>query len=650
MKSSIAFLPVVDCLRAIAVLAVTLYHFQIEIFASGYFGVDVFFVISGFLIGKQLIKSDNTLKSTIEFVVRRAFRVLPMLFATTLLIVFCSYFIFLVEDFVLVGQSLKQTFLFNNNNYFWKLGDGYFSPSIELNPVLHFWSIAVEIQFYVFISIFFSLFKPFGKWRKYFLIFGGIFSFILANYGSLYGSGQGSFFLFPTRFWEFCVGILIADITVKKAPKPDFICLFSFILLLVSFSLFDKYTPNPSVFTLIPVLTSAILILLIPQSSWMEVPFRNSLALLIGRISYSIYLLHFPIAASLIYVFGNIGYSNFILAIFFIFIASIITEKYVERPFRKIDCKKRATLVLVLLGIGSWGLNHQISLGTIQPLNDISISKLNSNQSSNNRCASGSTKVIKPENACVTGDKNNVIGAFIGDSHANQMALSFSQHFTDKNIGFKVFAFAGCPPVIGVKREDANSDCTTYFKDVLTYLDSNRNIKNVFVSARHPFYFNNSRFDNGEGGVEYGAKPKYSLNAQVFSDEANWKEEYLFNFAKTLSEFSENDRVVTVILPIPEIGYDVPSRLARSIAFGKIERPVTVSYQTYLDRNEHLIDYIVGLNYPTINVSELFCDTIEKRCFASEGGQALYQDDDHLNDTGAEKMLNQIEQKLNLIF
>ena len=337
----------IDGLRALAVIPVILFHAGFELFSGGFIGVDIFFVISGYLITTILIEDlENNRFSLVSFYERRARRILPALF---LIIVFCipfSLILMLPNQMKDFSQSLIAVSFFVSNIFFWR-ESGYFSTEAEKMPLLHTWSLSVEEQFYIIFPIFLFCCWRFGKNRTFlFILFITTCSFFLSEWGWRFKS-IANFYLAPTRAWELFAGCIAAFIIQSQGVrKNNFLSLLGLILIIFSIFTYDETTPFPSAYSLIPVLGVLLLVLFACDDTLIGKILSNNALVGIGLISYSLYLWHQPLFA-FTRIFSNQNPSN--LLMFIIILLSIIPAflswKYVEKPFRDKNIIKARTIL-----------------------------------------------------------------------------------------------------------------------------------------------------------------------------------------------------------------------------------------------------------------------------------------------------------------
>ena len=331
----------IDGLRALAVVPVIFFHAGFEAFSGGFVGVDVFFVISGYLITSIILtqKAAGTF-SLLNFYERRARRILPALFLVMAVCIPFAWLWLLPSDMRDFSQSLVAVSVFASNVLFWK-ESGYFDTAAELKPLLHTWSLAVEEQYYVLFPLFLLVMWRFAKrWTVATLAVIAALSFALAQWGA-YNKPAATFFLLPTRGWEIAIGALIA-FYFARYPKPQLQrpvqeagSLIGLSLILYAVFAYSKETPFPSAYALAPALGTALIILCTTPSTLVGRVLTTKAFVGVGLISYSAYLWHQPLFAFTRQVVDgepNV-YTLIFLSVFSLALA-FITWKYVEAPFR----------------------------------------------------------------------------------------------------------------------------------------------------------------------------------------------------------------------------------------------------------------------------------------------------------------------------
>lgn len=456
--------PEIDGLRAIAVIPVVLFHAGFDLFSGGFVGVDVFFVISGYLITTILIDEiENKKFSIIDFYERRARRILPALF---LVVLACVPFAWLwmqprqMNDFF---QSIVAVSVFASNILFWQEND-YFAPAAEEKPLLHTWSLAVEEQYYLLFPIVLLFVWRFGKSKaSWAIVFLSVISFALCEWGSR-AEPTANFYLAPTRAWELFAGSLAAFVVQKRGVQNKGL-LSTAGLLAVVFGVFayDKTTPFPSAYTLVPVLGVVLLIIFSGKDTVTTKLLSNRALVGIGLISYSFYLWHQPLFA-----FARIqsleeptGELMGLLALLALGLA-FGTWKYLEKPFRN-HCVvgKRGlfsfslAMLTLFAGFGLFSLSYNLANKRPTLYEDSIVER----EKQRRFHAKQEICNLKTWEKCNEPEKGKVNVLVIGDSHAAD-ALNALYHATEGNregISFSTSDLGGCGPHLNTEETLPNT-------------------------------------------------------------------------------------------------------------------------------------------------------------------------------------------------
>jgi len=329
--------PEIDGLRALAVIPIVLFHAGFELFSGGFVGVDVFFVISGYLITTILIEDiENKRFSFVNFYERRARRILPAIFFVMLVCIPFAWVLLSNSALNKFGSGLMGISLFLSNVVFWR-SQGYFDESAEFNPILHSWSLAVEEQYYVIFPIFLILAWRFGKNRVFWMIvLMATISLLLSEWGWR-NKPTANFYLAPTRAWELFAGSITAFIVQKQGvQKNNLLALFGLSAIIFSIFFYDKTTPFPSVYAIVPVIGVVLLVLYADKETFVAQLLSTKGFVGIGLISYSAYLWHQPFFA-----FFRIYNKQIALDLYFslgliisTFVIAYLSWRFVEKPFR----------------------------------------------------------------------------------------------------------------------------------------------------------------------------------------------------------------------------------------------------------------------------------------------------------------------------
>ena len=345
---NIKYRPEIDGLRAISVIAVIIYHLKVTLFGQkflegGYLGVDIFFVISGYLITQMIlneIQSTNNFNFK-NFYSRRIRRLLPILLVVIIFSIPLGWKYMLPTDFMELSKSTISSIFFSSNFYFYFSGVEYIKQDSLLQPLLHTWSLSVEEQFYIIFPIFFYfIYKKFNSLFLPALIFIFILSFCFSIYGSVNFKSANFYFLF-SRIWEIIFGSIIAFIEIKKGSRSkniflnQFLQFFGVILILISFINFNDETNHPSIITILPVLGVGLIIWFSDGSEVVTKILSFKLLVSIGIISYSLYLWHYTIFAYGRFQQSNPTINDKLEWVTATIILSIIFYFLIEKPFRK---------------------------------------------------------------------------------------------------------------------------------------------------------------------------------------------------------------------------------------------------------------------------------------------------------------------------
>lgn len=467
----------IDGLRAIAVVPVILFHAGFDTFSGGFIGVDVFFVISGYLITSILIYDiESNQFSILAFYERRARRILPALS----LVIFCCIpfawrwmYPLALNDFF---QSVVATTLFASNFLFWS-ESGYFQAATELKPLLHTWSLAIEEQFYLFFP--FVLYLVWGKHARksvFALSMLLIASLIFSIFGAAYWP-EFNFYLLPSRIWELMAGAICAIIKYKNPPKPNYLGGYAGILLLLfGFVFLDGTVPWPSIPTIIPVLGTTIIILWCTSVNGAGRLLSFKPVVFIGLLSYSAYLWHQPLFAfARLRLTGDLEDWTKVALITATFILAFLTWQYVEKPFRKKTngnfAIKRSNIfassvvsACIFLSIGISGHITDGFPNRIAP-SGVGFQEIAETLSRPKHLPCDFDLTFKsipkmPPRNCVftTNESPNARALLIGDSHATMIAKHVRDELLARNIETTVITFGGCIPFPGLRFAGRNCD------------------------------------------------------------------------------------------------------------------------------------------------------------------------------------------------
>ena len=660
----LTYRPEIDGLRAIAVGAVILYHAQITIlgyqpFKGGFIGVDIFFVISGYLITSIILKELVTTGtfSFKHFYERRIRRILPALLFVMLVSLPFAWMYLIPSSFIDFSKSILYSLGFSSNFYFHYSGQQYGAESGLLKPFLHTWSLSVEEQFYILFPIVLLItFKYFRKYLIHILILGFVISLGLADWGSR-NHPSFNFYVLPTRGWELLAGSILAYFEINNGHRSKnrilnlILPFIGLILIGHSILFFNDEMFHPSFYTLSPIIGVCLIIWFSNKDELITKILSTKLFVGIGLISYSLYLWHYPIFAySRIIEFIQGSSLNVLLLGIVILALSIFSYYFIERPARNKNNKFKVVLSLV-----------SILIFTLVVIN-FNIIK---NNGYKNRLPGILTSALSESPRSLLEQKNqtclDLIGCkfnitankkifLIGDSHANSLSFDLKNKIVEKKFQFILYTMGGCLyfPEFNLtnnKTSKVKRECDyNYFQKLKQTLLNEKNSIIIFV-GRFPLYLTNNYFDNLEGGVEgkeWG--DKYVSVGKYENIQSSFKNE--------ISELSNNHKII-LIYPIPEVGWDPYNKIYNQWVKQNLPKNfnlinVTTSYEVYKDRAKssfELLDNIQSSNIYRVYPHKLFCDTIVKdRCVIHDDKNVFYDDDDHPSIKGAE-MINDLIMK-----
>ena len=638
----------IDGLRAVAVLPVIFFHGGLFGVTGGYVGVDIFFVISGYLITSIILEEieDNRF-SILNFYERRARRILPALSVVLVLTTIAAFILMPANLLKSYSQSLVSVTTFSSNVFFY-LTSGYFSTASDEKPLLHTWSLAVEEQYYIFFPVLLSALWFIGKKNLTLLIsLLSISSILLAQYLSEKQAVDANFYLIFSRAWELFAGSLLAitsihQFSTSKSHK-DVLGGIGLALIIYSILFFNKQTPFPSVYTLVPVIGTVLIIAFSDSSTVIGKFLANKLFVSIGLISYSLYLWHQPLFAFLrMKTIGKPSEALIISAIVATFILSVLSFKYIETPFRnrKTFTRKRifqfsAASIGVFLLIGLSGhilkgyegrFNESIYLETAQP------------SPKRKECHTVGEKYLKPKNACKYLG-NNITWASFGDSHTVEPAYALAEMLKNDNKGLLHLSFSGCPPALlfDVKQPG----CSKWVNEALAYLENSNSIKNVLLGFRYSAFLYGDQLDS----YPYipNNDPIESFSETHQNEDA--REIYWQSFNEIVHRLLASGKKIYLLYPIPELPVHISKAVTPFSILGSqtlLNLRNTTSSRYYFARNNFILNKLDALQYNSnlhaIRPFEILCN--KEYCPAVVNETALYFDDDHLSVEGSKILLS----------
>jgi len=647
MSDNPKYRPDIDGLRAIAVIPVVFFHAGIAQFRGGFVGVDVFFVISGYLITSLILQEMKEGGfSTLVFYERRIRRIFPAVFGLMLALFVVGYWLLLPQPFVELSKTALATTFFASNLLFWRQA-GYFDAPGESKPLLHTWSLAVEEQFYILFPLYLLVVV---RWLrhglKWLTVCVALLSFALSLYGVAF-KPSATFYLAPTRAWELLLGALLAMGGFRRqvsATVGAMIGLAGISLIAYSVFFFSDVTPFPGASALVPCLGTALVIYSGSASgNWVSHLLSLRPIVFIGLISYSLYLWHWPMLVfARLYLVRRLKPMEAIgIAVSSMFLATL-SWKFIEQPFRQ---RKLASTRKTIFAFGIVCMVSVASLSLWVWLGNGLPSRMSPEAG---RVAAIAAECIKPRdhcnslghkdvhlsNLCPLGSAANPEFLLWGDSHAENLRDSFVQAANLTGISGAQATRAGCPPMLGVARLDLPPSQCVEFSNAVLKVASDNSIKKVVLVARWAFWAEGARYLH-----EQGTNPK--LTDEESSD-ADSPSHAVFKrgLERLLSALNALGKEIVIVASIPEIGWDVPSVLGRELWQGReIHSDPTLA--EYLNRNRFVFKLFAELqasyHFKLVYPHETLCD--KTLCHVMIDRQPLYCDDNHLSLRGQQLLI-----------
>ena len=632
----------IDGLRAIAVLPVMLFHAGFETFSGGFVGVDVFFVISGYLITSIILaeKSTGTFSMS-SFYERRARRILPALFLMALACIPAAWIFLPPREMADFSQSLIAIPPFLSNVLFWREA-GYFDTSSELKPLIHTWSLAVEEQFYILYPlVLLAAWRMFERRMASAVAVFTLAGLLVAEWGGR-NAPLAAFFLLPFRAWEIGAGALVAfHLKPGRMPRTDgwpYAIGAILGLALIGFAVlsFDRSTPLPGLHGLVPVIGALLTIVCARPDNLAGRMLASPVPVTIGLISYSAYLFHQPLMAFARYAFQPPVLSMVLSACIVLSLAlAYLSWRYIERPFRDRSVVNRTKLVIVsvtaalaLMLIGAAGhltdgfLFQRLSADRSGAWRAMEVSPLRS------QCHTGGPDFLTPAQACeyFDGDLNTAV---LGDSHAVELAYSLASALRPTGSKVLHLSFSSCAPTIGRAVRPEEQHCAKWTGEALARIAREDSIRTVVVSFRINAHLT---------GIDV-AYPEVRPSLRDEQRDAVWEA-----YVETLRFLVEHGKHTVLVLQTPELPRSITALLFDS-RHGSGDIP-GVDREWWMKRTGFLRSRIAQIP-PEVRVVDptgLFCD--QRHCFATRNGAALYFDDHHPSVAGANIVAEAVLRKM----
>ena len=642
----INYRPEIDGLRAIAVFSVITYHARDTFLPGGFLGVDIFFVISGYLITSLILKELKLTNkfSFSNFYERRVRRIIPALLGMIILSTFISYITLLPDSFVDFSKSLISSIFSVSNFYFLYTGNLYGAESSLLKPLLHTWSLSVEEQFYILLPV--TVFVIYKFFRKHLLtlIFSGILiSLIFSQYISSAHSSSSAhsgfnFYLLPSRGFELLLGSLLAKLELDNGRMNrnsslilnKILPIIGLSLIFYSLIFFNDKMLLPSFYSLVPIIGTMLVIWFSHKDELVTQILSNRSIVFFGLISYSLYLFHFPVFAFARYL--NLLNNNLFILIFFVILISSLSYYFIERPFRnkKIISFRKLSISLIITIMGLIFFNSYVIYkdGIKERFPKIF----------------HNLKTKEKINFNKQGIKGNVV--LIGDSHSDAIAYHLNEKLIKESFNLSRFITR-----LYVKNLNQYNYLTNQINEsfingnlkIEEYINKENNLI-VVLHQRWTLSILSTYFDNEEGITEYDNESENLFDKiKPTSENINEQQRIILvrkSIVSSINSILEKNHKVILVYPVPENAFDVPRLIHNKLNKTNINVPIlSTSYDVYKKRNKFIfetLDSIQNDNIYRVYPHKHFCDNqIKNRCVSNSKDKIYYFNDDHLSLQGS---------------
>lgn len=621
----------INGLRAIAVIAVVLFHFNPIWVPGGFAGVDVFFVISGFLMTKIIFQGfDKNNFNLIKFYLARANRIIPALSIMCFTVFILGYLLIIQSESFnkLAHHIFSSTFFFSNITYY--LESGYFDADSKDKWLLHTWSLSVEWQFYIIYPIVLIILKRYftQKHIKNFIVVGAILGFIF----SIFATNKWPTFAYyqlSTRAWEMLIGGIAFLYPFNFSDKKNkFIVALGLILILISYACFSSKTPWPGYFSLLPVIGSYLIIIANQQSIFIT---NNSFFQHIGKWSYSIYLWHWPLVSlSYLYSFNT---SNKITVLMFLLSVFLGWVSFTLFEGRKYKYSFLIFLPLVITAL-------IIIKYEIKPLKFHYIKSIaESIERKPYDCFDQKGQSSKDIVVCKLSDGEHKVVA-LGDSHMYSSLPVLDKLSLSNDIELSYVGFSGCPPLLNIfpiRGDQKAKNCHELNKKAMDYVIAN-NINTVYLAARWTYYTEGSYLGNNIqllSRKSSGDKGDKNLSIEAFK----------VGLKNTLKSYNDIGVKVVILLQVPMQLKNPKNIYFESLNFFGLNHELVKKSSVNIDKHKKFQRFTNNIikseadkftNVTLLDPTPIFCHA--DYCSIGNEKESFYFDDDHLSIKGSYKL------------
>lgn len=643
IPSSKHYRPDIDGIRAIAILSVLLFHASPINFQAGFIGVDIFFVISGFLITSIILSKTSSYSFSLkEFYVRRVRRIFPALICLLLFNFIVGWFVLFPNEYSQLAKHIIGGGTFFNNILLWQ-ESGYFDLNSNLKPLLHLWSLSIEEQFYLFWPMTLLLFSRQTRLVGLILIGIASLSFIF-NILTLSTDTIASFYLPATRIWELAIGGLLSYLLTYNNKNSRYYPSFSIIGLLligIGFVLISKDTLYPGWYALYPVLGTMLLISGGPHSIINKYLLSNRLFVWVGLISYPLYLWHWSLLSySHILSHGQPDRLSRFTIVIISFLLAWLTYRFIEQPIRKKAVISTQALILSMLCcvlVGVFAYSNKIKPRLSNPnIGKLVIAENDWDYPTNFQKLEHYKNIYVHYAPNQNSQTSGIL--FLGDSHTEQYAPRILEKTNSTNINKNIYyaTYGGCPPIPHAQQFTKKQGCINLFKNAIKLLNQN-NIQTIVIAAFWSQYFtpDSSKYMNQE-------RP---YNNQFLS--SGLQKEMRKNFSSFIHKLSKDKKVYVVLdtlntRSVTPTEFYSGSRLSLSLQHTKkIPKYLPISY--IKKEVNHLVSSITKKNGGNIINPNASLSYQDQFLVSLEDGSPIFKDSNHLRASFVRKHANFID-------
>ncbi len=661
---NLKYRPEIDGLRAIAVAAVVLYHSELKIyghdlFKGGFIGVDIFFVISGYLISSIIFK-EIYLTGSFSFVYfyqRRVRRIIPVLLSVIFVSIIIGWFVLLPSELLNFSKSAISSIFFGSNFYFHYSGLQYGAVDGMYQPLLHTWSLSVEEQYYILFPIILFFGFKFIKKNFYQILFILFFaSLIFAQFGAQ-NYPSSNFYFIHSRIWELLAGTLIAYFEIEKFKKnkneilSNLFTLIGIILIIHSIVYFEDTMLHPSIYTISPIFGTCLIIWFADKNQFITKILSSRPFVWTGLISYSLYLWHYP--AFVFARINNIFHGEVSTKIFLgisILAISILSYFFIEKPFRdkNINFKKiffiLISKIIIILTILIYifqnnGVESRLKSFVLNEY-DIDFSKKILNKNTNDQ----KIKLVFFGDSTIA-----TLADYVDENYHNEIDVI---NLTSRGCLFMRNFYLERLELKNLFKKDDKCDEKANKKR----LQKIKNLKDFYIiyGGMMPVALTGKYFNNIEINQIRDEKTKKYLDTKLdakrrFVTESDIKIDE--DIIDTINYLSDQSNKLYLIYPFPELGFN--PNTVRGIKKIKETKSLTISQDLYLNRINSTEEIYQKTKkndkIKYIHPKNIFCN-FNNRCISTNKNIVLFSDDQHLNTFGASLVINKIIEDLNLSY